>query len=355
MGRLPAQQLARERARRRGVQGEEPAEPAEVLAAASSAATDTTGTSRPRPIASAMSRVGMPSSADAVQHRAGRRRLERQPEQARGVEPVDRRPAVGAVADVARDALRAGDLDQRRRRSRGRPRRAPSAPAARSTSARRARRARAASRRSAGDAVSRRPRVAARSSSVADPPARAPSVPGGDHERPVGAGQRVADRLDRRAGRPAPRRRRSPAKSWMKARWITPSACRRPPRAGRRGRRGRRGGPRRRRPSTVAAEASERASPTTWWPAPSSSGTTAEPMKPDAPVTKTRMRNLQDESMSVADITVARDVSSCHHYDRAMGRWEPDAAAGSSRPRSSSTASAASSRPRSPRSPSAPG
>src|SRR5438270_415529 len=37
--------------------------------------------------------------------------------------------------------------------------------------------------------------------------------------------------------------------------------------------------------ATAAAAASERASPTTWWPAPMSSGTTAEPMKPDAPVT----------------------------------------------------------------------
>jgi hypothetical protein len=34
------------------------------------------------------------------------------------------------------------------------------------------------------------------------------------------------------------------------------------------------------------ADASERARPTTSWPAPSSSGTTAEPIQPDAPVTK---------------------------------------------------------------------
>ena len=37
---------------------------------------------------------------------------------------------------------------------------------------------------------------------------------------------------------------------------------------------------------TAAAEASERARPTTVWPAASSSGTTAEPIQPDAPVTK---------------------------------------------------------------------
>src|SRR5205807_629765 len=75
----------------------------------------------------------------------------------------------------------------------------------------------------------------------------------------------------------------------------------------------------------AAAEASERASPTTSWSAPSSSGTTAEPIQPDAPVTKTRM------------VTPFRgDVSACRHPSRvmsaavvstirAMGRWEPNA------------------------------
>ena len=42
--------------------------------------------------------------------------------------------------------------------------------------------------------------------------------------------------------------------------------------------------------TSAAAEASERARPTTSWPEPMSSGTTAEPIQPDAPVTKTRMR-----------------------------------------------------------------
>ena len=29
--------------------------------------------------------------------------------------------------------------------------------------------------------------------------------------------------------------------------------------------------------------------------------------------------------LSVTDITIARDGMNCHHYDRRMGRWEPDA------------------------------
>jgi hypothetical protein len=44
----------------------------------------------------------------------------------------------------------------------------------------------------------------------------------------------------------------------------------------------------------AAAEASERASPRTWWPALISSGTTAEPIQPEAPVTNMRMTGLLD-------------------------------------------------------------
>ena len=85
----------------------------------------------------------------------------------------------------------------------------------------------------------------------------------------------------------------------------------------------------------AAADASERASPTTWWPAPISSGTTAEPIQPDAPVTKTRMRNLQGRPprmgesgrlMSVTVITVAhgcQPLTSAGTIGR-MARWEPD-------------------------------
>src|SRR5260370_33948015 len=61
-----------------------------------------------------------------------------------------------------------------------------------------------------------------------------------------------------------------------------------------------------------------------------SSGTTAEPIQPDAPVTKTRMRNLHGpnvlgigcalrQSMSVAAITVAPDVSRCHQVRSGEG------------------------------------
>ena len=39
--------------------------------------------------------------------------------------------------------------------------------------------------------------------------------------------------------------------------------------------------------STFAADASDRASPVTVWPAAISSGMTAEPIQPEAPVTKT--------------------------------------------------------------------
>src|ERR1700683_1974882 len=85
------------------------------------------------------------------------------------------------------------------------------------------------------------------------------------------------------------------------------------------------------------AEASERASPTTSWPAAVSSGTTARPIQPDAPVTKTRMRNLRDAGarrvdslrttlMSVAVITIAHPLSvTVITYDRTMNRWKPDA------------------------------
>src|ERR1700704_43250 len=69
-----------------------------------------------------------------------------------------------------------------------------------------------------------------------------------------------------------------------------------------------------------------------------SSGTPAEPIQPDAPVTKTRMRRTSrwqsahgaglrrtDEPMSVTVISLTPDVGRCHHYDRSMSRWEPNA------------------------------
>src|ERR1700683_1003952 len=87
----------------------------------------------------------------------------------------------------------------------------------------------------------------------------------------------------------------------------------------------------------ASAEESERASPTTSWPAPTNSGTTADPMKPDAPVTKMRIEDLQvvdcpprlswaRAAMSFADIRVAQPMSvPVISYDRRMGRWEPNA------------------------------
>src|SRR6202034_1493403 len=52
------------------------------------------------------------------------------------------------------------------------------------------------------------------------------------------------------------------------------------------------------------ADASERARPTTSWPAPSSSGTRAEPIQPDAPVTKILMM------VPLWNV----DVSNCYHH-----------------------------------------
>ena len=52
--------------------------------------------------------------ADRVQARACGRGLQGQPEQARGIEPVHGGPAVGPVAHVGGQALRAGDADQGR-------------------------------------------------------------------------------------------------------------------------------------------------------------------------------------------------------------------------------------------------
>lgn len=48
------------------------------------------------------------------------------------------------------------------------------------------------------------------------------------------------------------------------------------------------------------AAASLRASPSTWWPADMSSATTADPMKPVAPVTNTRMRNFSRPQRGLA-------------------------------------------------------
>ena len=49
---------------------------------------------------------------DSVQHRSRWGLLQRQTEQASGIEPVHSGPAVRTIADVAGDALLTGDSDQ---------------------------------------------------------------------------------------------------------------------------------------------------------------------------------------------------------------------------------------------------
>ena len=86
-----------------------------------------------------------------------------------------------------------------------------------------------------------------------------------------------------------------------KARWMTPSLSRAPARRTPVSFRSPRStsAP---RPATALAAASERASPRTWWPALMSSGTTAEPIQPEAPVTKMRM----EVSLVVVAVTKVR-------------------------------------------------
>src|ERR1039458_2743926 len=72
--------------------------------------------------------------------------------------------------------------------------------------------------------------------------------------------------------------------------------------------------------SSRCADASERARPTTSCPAPSSSGTTAEPIQPDAPVTKILMVGTSGEHGDVSDCYQHRsDVSDCQRLG--WGTW----------------------------------
>src|SRR3954453_2817845 len=84
-------------------------------------------------------------------------------------------------------------------------------------------------------------------------------------------------------------------------------------------------------PTSASAEASERASPTTVWPARCSSGTTAEPMKPDAPVTNRRMSGPPGWMTGLMSVTVMDSSTRCQRLSSTritgMSRWEPNAPA----------------------------
>src|SRR5215469_10819424 len=107
----------------------------------------------------------------------------------------------------------------------------------------------------------------------------------------------------------------------MKARWMTPSESAAPARRVSRSSRSPRStsAP---AAATAAADESDLASPTTLCPAPISSGTTAEPIQPDAPVTNTRMTT---SLMSVTVISLTPMTVTVITYHFAMGRWEPNA------------------------------
>jgi hypothetical protein len=94
-------------------------------------------------------------------------------------------------------------------------------------------------------------------------------------------------------------------KSLAKARWITPSAFAAPARSTPRSARS----PRMVSAPTVrgaVADEAERARARTVWPLPSSSATTAEPISPVPPVTKTRMRFSSEVMGSWLDGNLAR-------------------------------------------------
>ena len=58
--------------------------------------------------------------------------------------------------------------------------------------------------------------------------------------------------------------------------------------------------------ASASAPASERLSPTTWWPALMSSGTRKEPMKPVAPVRNTRILHLYETTRHSGAMRIAR-------------------------------------------------
>src|SRR6266581_2976380 len=255
MCRLPAQQLAGQRARDRVVGREEAGQEAEVPARLAGRDGDH------RDVEVSPDHLGDGADRhtlvrDPVQRRSRRCLLQSQAEQVCRIEPVHGGPPAGAVADEARGSLVTRNTD----RGRGVP-------------------AAAGSRPGASCSVPARPGA---STTVAE------AMTNGRSE-PVRASPSAS--TARRSASTAPWKSPERIMPALNARWITPSdapaAPRRPSRSSR--------SPRcTRTPTSVraAAEASERARPVTSWPAPMSSGTRAEPIQPDAPVTKTRMPDL---------------------------------------------------------------
>ena len=103
--------------------------------------------------------------------------------------------------------------------------------------------------------------------------------------------------------------------SCLNAKWMTPSAAAAAGAAGR-GRPGARAAPRRPRRCNTSADASERARPMTSCPAVRSSGTTAEPICPLAPVTNTRM--MKPPWFAMLRLGDWADVSHCHQRSTLM-------------------------------------
>ena len=164
---------------------------------------------------------------DCVEGRARRRVFQRAAEQARGVEAVHGRPAVGAVADVAGDALVAGDADDRRHEavvavavhgggSRTTDERTPRSASERSSSE--------VSQRVRGPSPDGPAPGSCPSRSVASVPARRRGFPEAitsGRSEPASASPKVS--MAWRSAVAAPWKSPANAISWLKARWMTPS------------------------------------------------------------------------------------------------------------------------------------
>ena len=166
---------------------------------------------------------------DRVQRRSRRGLLQRQAEEARGIEPVHGGPAVGPVADVAGDALVAGDADQGRHEAvvsvavnRRRKSHDGRADAAGSEGERHLRIGQPGRRTAAQSAAAGSGPCPSRS--VATRPGASPSVPEAmtnGRSEPASASPKVS--TARRSASAAPWKSPEKAMSCLNARWITPS------------------------------------------------------------------------------------------------------------------------------------